>query len=137
MEELQLLRFLLVGLLAQQQTEALGGQCVDESLCPYSLQDYYSQLVNLPSRINERSVAPWSYAENIDLNRVPQVLHEASCHTSHSCRGLNNEFGLETVPVTLRIPVLKKSSACFPTTTYSLEFELVTVACMCAVSRYS
>lgn len=57
----QLLRFLLVGLLAQQQTEALGGQCVDESLCPYSLQDYYSQLVNLPSRINERSVAPWSY----------------------------------------------------------------------------
>ncbi|XP_062418303.1 interleukin-25-like [Pungitius pungitius] len=136
MEQLQLLRFLLLCLLAHQQIEAmpLGGQCVDESLCTYSLQDYYSQLVNLPSRINERSIAPWSYVENIDLNRVPQVLHEASCH---SCRGLNNEFGLESVPVTLRMPVLKKSSHCFPTTTYSLEFELVTIACMCAVSRYS
>ncbi|KAI3371903.1 hypothetical protein L3Q82_006687 [Scortum barcoo] len=77
-------------------------------------------------------VSPCSSAltrENIDLNRVPQVIHEASCHTSHSCRGLDNAFGLETIPVSLRMPVLKKNPSCFPTTSYSLEFELITIAC--------
>lgn len=75
--------------------------------------------------------------ENIDLNRVPQVIHEASCHTSHSCRGQDNTFGLETVPVSLRMPVLKKNPACFPSASYSLEFELITVACICAIARHN
>lgn len=75
--------------------------------------------------------------ENINLNRVPQVIHEASCHTSHSCRGLDNAFSLETIPVSLRMPVLKKNPSCFPTASYSLEFELITIACICAISRHS
>uniref|UniRef100_A0A3Q3JCN4 Uncharacterized protein n=1 Tax=Monopterus albus TaxID=43700 RepID=A0A3Q3JCN4_MONAL len=98
----------------------LGSQCVDESFCTYSLQDYYSQLVNLPNHINERSIATWTYVENIDLNRVPQVI----------------AFGLETIPVSLRVPVLKKNPNCFPTSSYSLEFELITIACICATSRH-
>lgn len=59
----QLLRVFLLCLLALHQCSAipLGSQCVDESFCTYSLQDYYSQLVNLPSHINERSIATWSY----------------------------------------------------------------------------
>uniref|UniRef100_A0A8C4ISD6 Interleukin-17N n=1 Tax=Dicentrarchus labrax TaxID=13489 RepID=A0A8C4ISD6_DICLA len=139
MEQLQLLRVFLLCMLAIHQCLAmpLGSQCVDESFCSYSLQDYYSQLVNLPSRINERSIATWSYVENIDLNRVPQVIHEASCHTSHSCRGLDSTFGLETIPVSLRVPVLKKNPNCFLTASYSLEFELITVACICAISRHN
>lgn len=76
-------------------------------------------------------------SENIDLNRVPQVIHEASCHSGHSCRGLDNGLGLETIPVSLRMPVLKKNPSCFPTATYSLEYELITVACLCAISRHS
>lgn len=79
----------------------------------------------------------WLTRENIDLNRVPQVIHEASCHTRHSCNGLDNTFGLETIPLTLRMPVLKKNPNCFPTSSYSLEFELITVACICAFSRNS
>ena len=75
--------------------------------------------------------------ENIDLNRVPQVIHEASCHTSHSCRTLDSAFGLETIPVSLRMPVLKKNPSCFPKASYSLEFELITIACICAISRHS
>ncbi|XP_075934257.1 uncharacterized protein LOC142933864 [Anarhichas minor] len=139
MDQLQLLRVLLLCLMAHHQSVAmpLGDQCVDESFCSYSLQDYHSQLVNLPSRINERSIASWTYVENIDLNRVPQVIHEASCHTSHSCRGLDNAFSLETIPVSLRMPVLKKNASCFPTASYSLEFELITIACICAISRHS
>uniref|UniRef100_A0A3Q1ER88 Interleukin-17N n=1 Tax=Acanthochromis polyacanthus TaxID=80966 RepID=A0A3Q1ER88_9TELE len=137
MEQLQLLRVFLLCLIALHRCLAmpLGSQCVEESFCTYSLQDYYSQLVNLPSRINERSIATWTYVENIDLNRVPQVIHEASCHTSHSCRGLDNAYGLETIPVSLRMPVLKKNPSCFPTASYSLEFEFITVACICAISR--
>ncbi|KAK9523233.1 hypothetical protein VZT92_019637 [Zoarces viviparus] len=75
--------------------------------------------------------------ENIDLNRVPQVIHEASCHTSPSCRGLDNAFSLETIPVTLRMPVLKKNASCFSTASYSLEFEFITIACICAIARHS
>lgn len=75
--------------------------------------------------------------DNIDLNRVPQVIQEASCHTSHSCRGLDSAFGLETIPVSLRMPVLKKNPGCFPTASHSLEFEIITVACLCAISRHS
>ncbi|XP_068616840.1 interleukin-17A [Brachionichthys hirsutus] len=135
MEQLQLLRVSLLCLLALHRGVAtpLGSECVEESVCAYSLQDCYSQLVNLPSSINERSVASWSYVENINLNRVPQVIHEASC--SHSCRGLDNGFGLETIPVSLRMPVLKRNPSCFPTGSYSLEYELINIACICAFSR--
>uniref|UniRef100_A0A8C5EUA0 Uncharacterized protein n=1 Tax=Gouania willdenowi TaxID=441366 RepID=A0A8C5EUA0_GOUWI len=116
-------------------TLPLSNQCVDESFCSYNLQDYHSQLVNLPSHINERSIATWSYVENIDLNRVPQVIHEASCHSGHSCHGLDVALGLEAIPVSLRVPVLRKNPACFPTASYSLDFEIITVACLCAVPR--
>ncbi|KAF3851635.1 hypothetical protein F7725_013407 [Dissostichus mawsoni] len=126
MEQLQLLRVFLLCLSALNQCVALplGSQCVEDSFCTYSLQDYHSQLVNLPSQINERSIATWSYVENIDLNRVPQVIHEASCHSSHSCRGLDSAFGLETIPVSLRMPVLRKNPSCFPSASYSLEVSI-------------
>nr|XP_057927598.1 interleukin-25-like isoform X2 [Doryrhamphus excisus] len=139
MDKIQLLRVLMLCQLAAPLCLAipLQSQCIDESICTYSLQDYYSQMINMPSHINERSIAPWSYIENIDLNRVPQVIHEASCHTSHSCRGLDNAFGLETIPLSLRMPVLKKNPGCFPTASYSMEFELITIACMCVISRHS
>uniref|UniRef100_A0A8C6WT16 Interleukin 17N n=1 Tax=Neogobius melanostomus TaxID=47308 RepID=A0A8C6WT16_9GOBI len=131
------LRPLLVLLLLMRSSLAvpMGAQCVDETFCSYNLQEYYSQMVNLPTRINDRSIASWSYVENIDLNRVPQVIHEASCHTTHSCRALEGLLSLETIPVTLRVPVLKKTAGCFPSTGYSLDFELITVACLCATSR--
>uniref|UniRef100_A0A667XSE1 Interleukin-17N n=1 Tax=Myripristis murdjan TaxID=586833 RepID=A0A667XSE1_9TELE len=139
MEQLQLLRVFLLCLLALHQCLAmpLGSQCVDESFCTTSLQDYYSQLINLPHRINERSVATWSYVENIDLNRVPQIIHEANCHTSHSCSGVDNASNLETIPISLRMPVLKKNPSCFPKTSYSLEFEPINIACICATTRQS
>uniref|UniRef100_A0A3Q2ZJB9 Interleukin 17N n=1 Tax=Kryptolebias marmoratus TaxID=37003 RepID=A0A3Q2ZJB9_KRYMA len=135
----QLLRAFLLFLLPVHLclASALGSQCDKETFCTYSLQDYYSQPVNLPSHINERSIATWSYVENIDLDRIPQVIHEASCHTSHSCGGIDNPVGLETIPVTLRMPVLKKNLKCFPLASYSLEFQLITVACICAISRHS
>ncbi|KAF7660051.1 hypothetical protein LDENG_00288990 [Lucifuga dentata] len=139
MEQLRLLQVFLLCLMMLQQCLAmpLGSQCVDESFCTHSLHDYYNQVVNLPSHINQRSVATWSYVENIDLDRVPQVIHEASCHTSHSCRGLDTAFSLEIIPVSLRMPVLKKNPSCLPKASYSLEYELITIACICATSRQS
>lgn len=58
----QLLRAFLLLLLPAHLALArpLEVQCVDETFCSYSLQDYNSQLVNLPSNINERSIATWS-----------------------------------------------------------------------------
>ncbi|XP_067378083.1 interleukin-17C-like [Channa argus] len=135
MVALQMMRVFLLCLLALHR--CLGSQCVDESFSICSLPEDYSKLVNLPSHINERSIATWSYVMNIDLNRVPQVINEASCHTDHSCRGLDNTFGLETIPVSLKMPVLKKNPSCTPPASYSIEFELITVACLCALSRHS
>ncbi|XP_055079964.1 interleukin-17C-like [Periophthalmus magnuspinnatus] len=135
MEQTQVLRsLLLLLLLLPPPALSSRGQCVDET-CSYDLQEYHSQMVNLPSHVHERSIAPWSYVQNIDLNRVPQVIQEASCHTSHSCRALEGSFSLETIPITLRVPVLKKNPACFPATGYSMDYELITVACLCALSR--
>uniref|UniRef100_A0A3B4APS9 Uncharacterized protein n=1 Tax=Periophthalmus magnuspinnatus TaxID=409849 RepID=A0A3B4APS9_9GOBI len=94
----QVLRsLLLLLLLLPPPALSSRGQCVDET-CSYDLQEYHSQMVNLPSHVHERSIAPWSYVQNIDLNRVPQVIQEASCHTSHSCRALEGSFSLETIP---------------------------------------
>lgn len=80
---------------------------------------------------------PSVHRENIDLNRIPQIIHEANCHTSHSCQGVDSPSSLETVPISLRIPVLKKNPDCYPTASYSLEYESVKIACICATSRRS
>lgn len=53
--------WLLLLVVPQCLSMPLGGQCVDETFCSYNLQEYYSQVVNLPSHINERSIASWSY----------------------------------------------------------------------------
>ena len=70
--------------------------------------------------------------ERIDLDRVPQVIYEANCLTSHSCRGLDSS--LETLPITLKMPVLMKNTRC---ASYSLEYEAINIACICATSRQS
>ncbi|XP_067084624.1 interleukin-17F-like [Osmerus mordax] len=134
MQQLQVFRLLVVCLLVLRQCLAgpLGGQCVDEAYCTSSLEEYHAQLVSLPNSINKRSVAPWSYVEHIDLDRVPQVIYEANCLTSHSCRGLDSS--LETLPITLKMPVLRKNTRC---ATYSLEYEAINIACICATSRQS
>uniref|UniRef100_A0A8C8MHY0 Interleukin-17N n=1 Tax=Oncorhynchus tshawytscha TaxID=74940 RepID=A0A8C8MHY0_ONCTS len=136
MQQLQHLRLLLLCVLALRQCLCvpLGGQCVDESFCTSSLQEYHAQLVSLPNRLNERSVAAWNYVEKIDLNRVPPVLYEANCLESHSCTGLDSTLRLETIPITLRMPVLRKNPRC---TSFSLEFEPINIACICATSRQS
>uniref|UniRef100_A0A3Q3W4T0 Uncharacterized protein n=1 Tax=Mola mola TaxID=94237 RepID=A0A3Q3W4T0_MOLML len=104
--------------------------------CLAILPDYYNHLVDMPSHIKKRSIAAWSYVENINLNRVPQVIHEASCHSNHFCSRLNNTFGLETIPISLRM-LVKKNPCCFPSASYFLEFEVNTIACLCAMARQS
>lgn len=82
--------------------------------------------------------SPCFYSVNrkkIDLNREPQVIYEARCQDSHSGGSCNSALGLEIIPVTLRMPVLRKNSACFPLPSYSVEFENITVACICALAR--
>lgn len=70
-----------------------------------------------------------------DLYREPQVIYEARCQDSHSGGSCNSALGLETIPITLRMPVLRKNLACFPRPSYSVEFENITVACICALAR--
>ncbi|KAJ8263717.1 hypothetical protein COCON_G00161740 [Conger conger] len=112
----------------------VSGRCVDETFCLASLEEYHAHLVDVPNRINERSVAAWRYVEKIDLDRVPQVIYEANCLTSHSCRDVSGPLSLESIPISIKMPVLKKSRRCV---SYSLEFETVTIACICATTRQS
>ncbi|KAG7481044.1 hypothetical protein MATL_G00062540 [Megalops atlanticus] len=112
----------------------LNSRCVDETFCAASLEEYHSHLIDVPNRINERSVAAWRYVEKIDLERVPQVIYEANCLTSHSCRDMDSAFSLETIPISIKIPVLRKNRRC---ASYSLEYEAVNIACICATSRQS
>lgn len=51
--------FLLV--LDPSQCNSITAQCVEHTYCSSTLKEYHTQLISLPSRINERSVAAWSY----------------------------------------------------------------------------
>ncbi|MGH0155819.1 UNVERIFIED_CONTAM: hypothetical protein FKN15_051883 [Acipenser sinensis] len=75
---------------------------------------------------------------NVDLNRVPQVIQQAKCITSHHCVIRNEDqealiHSLESIPVSIRIPVLRKNQL----SEYNLELETMQVACICATSRNS
>lgn len=74
------------------------------------------------------------FSERIDLHRVPAIIHEAKCLTSHSCTGVEGYSSLETIPISIKMPVLKKNRKC---PFFSLEFETVSIACLCATSRQS
>uniref|UniRef100_A0A8C4TAJ4 Uncharacterized protein n=1 Tax=Erpetoichthys calabaricus TaxID=27687 RepID=A0A8C4TAJ4_ERPCA len=74
-------------------------------------QDYNSELL-----LKERSLAPWTYEKKQDNERVPQVIYEAQCSTSHHCtiRSKNKTsslYSLESVPIKAKIPVLRKKSS--------------------------
>ncbi|MEQ2172257.1 hypothetical protein GOODEAATRI_019241 [Goodea atripinnis] len=136
MGKLQARIFLLCLLILHQcLAMPLSSQCIGETLCTYSLKDYYNQIVDLPKDINTRSLASWVYQEKIDLNRKPQVIFEAQCQDSQSGGSCNSALGLETIPVTLRMPVLRKNAACFPLPSYSVEFENITIAICCQRSQ--
>ncbi|KAM9446311.1 interleukin-17F [Clarias gariepinus] len=110
------------------------GCAVDEAVSPAcipSLTDYYTQVTSIPSRLNERSLAAWTYIERIDLDRVPQVIHEAVCLTKHSCNGVEG-LSVESIPISIKIPVLRRNPGCLH---HSMEFESVNIACICATAR--
>ncbi|KAF4074249.1 hypothetical protein AMELA_G00237430 [Ameiurus melas] len=132
----QLLSLLTLTLmLAQSLCSPTVGCVVDEAISPAcipSLTDYYTQVTNLPSRINERSLAAWTYVERIDLERVPQVIHEAVCLSKHTCNGVDSSLSVESIPISIKIPVLRRNPGCLH---HSMEFESVTIACICAAAR--
>ncbi|XP_076846060.1 uncharacterized protein LOC143491158 [Brachyhypopomus gauderio] len=134
---LQLMGLLSLALLVLDpgQCSPAVGRCVAQDstpVCIPNLQDYYAQTTNLPNRLNERSLAAWTYAENIDLNRVPQVIYEAMCLTSHSCRGVDSTSRVESVPLAIKMPVLRLNTEC---QIHSIEFESINIACICATAR--
>ncbi|XP_051970639.1 interleukin-25-like [Xyrauchen texanus] len=134
MQQQQILRLLSIFLLVldPSQCSSITPQCVEHTYCSSTLREYHTQLINLPSRINERSVAEWSYSQNIDLDRVPQIIYEANCLNSHSCKGMDISSSLESIPIAIKMPFLRKNPRC---PTYALEFEDVNIACICATSR--
>ncbi|CAM4545691.1 unnamed protein product [Leuciscus chuanchicus] len=134
MQQLQILGFLSIFLLVldPSQCNPITAQCVEHTYCSSTLNEYHTQLISLPSRINERSVAAWSYEENLDLDRVPQIIYEANCLNSHSCKGVDSSSSLESIPIAIKMPFLRKNPRC---PTYALEFEDVNIACICATSR--
>ncbi len=47
--------------------------------------------------------------EKVDLDRVPQIIYEANCLNSHSCKGVDSSFSLESVPIAIKMPFLRKT----------------------------
>ncbi|KAK3538888.1 hypothetical protein QTP86_020184, partial [Hemibagrus guttatus] len=111
------------------------GCSVDEAISPAcipTLSDYYTQVTDLPKHLNERSLAAWTYVERIDMDRVPQVIHEAVCLARHSCNGVDSSLSVESIPISIKIPVLRRNPGCLH---HSMEFESVNIACICASAR--
>ncbi|OXB78616.1 UNVERIFIED_CONTAM: hypothetical protein H355_010096 [Colinus virginianus] len=82
--------------------------------------------------IRNRSLAPWDYRLDEDLNRFPQVIADAECRLLGCLNTLGQEDrSLNSVPITQEILVLRREQqGCQPT--YHLEKKLITVGCTCA-----
>ncbi|KAI5613305.1 hypothetical protein C0J50_11665 [Silurus asotus] len=135
MQQLLILLTLTLLMLVPSLCGPTVGCAVDEAISPAcipSLADYYTQVTDLPRHLNERSLAEWTYVEKIDLNRVPQVIHEAVCLSKHTCSGVDNNLSVESIPITIKIPVLRRNPGCLH---HSVEFESVNIACICAAAR--
>ncbi|TRY93593.1 hypothetical protein DNTS_005190 [Danionella cerebrum] len=127
-----LLGLSLLLLLNPGQCNPITVQCVEHSNYLSFLDEFFAQFVNLPLRIHERSIATWSYVEKIDMNRVPDKIYEANCLSSHSCRGVESSFSVESIPVSIKMPFIRLNPRC---PKYSVEFEDINIACICAISR--
>uniref|UniRef100_W5M1Z7 Uncharacterized protein n=1 Tax=Lepisosteus oculatus TaxID=7918 RepID=W5M1Z7_LEPOC len=102
-------------------------------LCSGILDQFDFQIIDMPDRLYERSVAPWNYVVKMDVNRIPQVIHEAHCTSSHNCEKVKDSASsLESIPLSITIPVLKKKDKC---ASYSVEQETIRIACICATAR--
>ncbi|KAG8565263.1 hypothetical protein GDO81_012773 [Engystomops pustulosus] len=80
--------------------------------------------------IQDRSISPWSYRINEDLNRYPRQIVEAYC----LCKGCvtSKESSMVSEPFHKDIPVLYKSSKCKKSRyVYKLRYIKVAHFCIC------
>ncbi|OCT79086.1 hypothetical protein XELAEV_18030183mg [Xenopus laevis] len=78
-----------------------------------------------------RSISPWNYSINMDKNRFPAALNEASClHRGCLDEEGNIDLNLVSSPIRQEILVLRREvKGC--TTSFWLEKQTVTVGCTC------
>ncbi|XP_078086757.1 interleukin-17F-like [Mustelus asterias] len=88
----------------------------------------------LKGGINNRSISPWIYKEDIDANRYPSTIFKAECESSHckNSRGNENQ-SLNTHLVRQEIIVLKRKKDSDDKIIYRAEKMLVPVACVCVL----
>nr|DBA27721.1 TPA: hypothetical protein GDO54_008186 [Pyxicephalus adspersus] len=87
--------------------------------------------INVSSELmQDRSISPWSYRINEDLNRYPQRIVEAYC----LCKGcvLSKTNSMVSVPFYKEVPVLYKSSKCKKSRfIYKLRHIRIAQFCIC------
>uniref|UniRef100_A0A3P8Z5S4 Uncharacterized protein n=1 Tax=Esox lucius TaxID=8010 RepID=A0A3P8Z5S4_ESOLU len=132
MQQVQTVRLLFLGLLTLNLCSCFsnGDPCLDSNLGILNIENLHRHLYDMGKDINQRSITPWEYEVSFDLYRVPQRLENAKCIETHSCRNIDSTASLETIPVTLTVPVLRRNHLC-----NKVEFETINIACICATSR--
>ncbi|XP_069808268.1 interleukin-17D-like [Dendropsophus ebraccatus] len=87
--------------------------------------------VNISSELmQDRSISPWSYSINEDMNRYPREIVEAYC----LCKGCvtSKESSMVSEPFYKEVAVLYKSSKCKKSRyVYKLRFIRVAQFCIC------
>lgn len=87
--------------------------------------------VNTSSEMmQDRSISPWSYRINEDMNRYPREIVEAYC----LCRGCvtSKESPMVSEPFYKEVPVLYKSSKCKKSRyVYKLRYIRIAQFCIC------
>ncbi|XP_041420080.1 interleukin-17F-like [Xenopus laevis] len=92
------------------------------------------QIRSLRIEIRNRSLSPWDYIINMDKNRFPAALNEASClHRGCLDEEGNIDLNLVSSPIRQEILVLRREvKGC--TTSFWLEKQTVTVGCTWSMS---
>ena len=76
--------------------------------------------------LSERTLCPWEYVHNVDMDRFPPILTTAKC----KCEKCLNAQNYRCMPIFYAIDVLKKS--CFGDSfRWIRKTELIAVACAC------
>ncbi|XP_044060117.1 interleukin-17C-like isoform X2 [Siniperca chuatsi] len=108
----------------------------DTRTCAQAAKEMHGDPSNL---INNRSLSPWRYSLDRDVDRIPHDIAIAECLCQGCIINQREELSYNSVPVFATLMVLRKTLCVHDPNKYDVKkvFIRVPVACTCVVPKYT
>ncbi|XP_063775286.1 interleukin-17A [Pseudophryne corroboree] len=136
------LLLLLLGVTALTSAHSLALHHPKKEGCPLSKDTSFPSTIRVSLNmsgqahppqgdVRKRSVSPWDYSHDANINRIPHVIAEAKCRHQGCLDAYGNvDLSLNSAPIRQEILVLHREvKGCAQT--FKLEKKIVTVGCTC------